>query len=288
MEIKANRLTRYLLMTIVVVSIFMVNVGRPLALHTNYVNYYGIEMTNDEYFTLLNLGFTDDEIYYMSEETFDENKDLDATLLTTGHKYLKITYPTYGIPYVTEISELQYLQQTMAQVNQPLGILDTYYIHEVSSISQNGAKYRYKDSVSWYSIPQEKYYDVTGIGFDTAVYIDSSVYFNYIYAYSSGQYTTSTLYYDKKSTSTGGTAVYKIPANIVALSSNIYFDVSKNTTDTLTGLEFCGDYAHALSSVTPSQAANHGIGGLGIDFDASVYNYYNQIPCCYASVAVNW
>ena len=30
----------------------------------NYINYFGIEMTNQEYNTLINLGFTEDEIYY--------------------------------------------------------------------------------------------------------------------------------------------------------------------------------------------------------------------------------
>jgi hypothetical protein len=288
MEKRTKRLTRYFFMMIVVVSIFMINIGRPQALHNNYVNYYGIEMTDDEYLTLVNLGFTDDEIQFMTKETFEENKDLDATLVATGHKYFKITYPMYGASYVTEVTELEYIQQTSGGIVAPLGEIITTYIHEVSTISQNGAKYRYKDSVSWYSIPQEKYYDVTGIGFDTAVSINSSVYFNYVYAYSSGQYTTSTLYYDKKSTASGGSVVYKIPGNIVALSSNIYFDVIKNTTNTLTELEFCGDYAHALSSVTSSQAANHAIGPLGIGFDASVYNYYNQIPCADAVAYVNW
>ena len=41
-----------------------------------YTNYFGIQMSVDEYMTLLNLGFTDDEIYYMDEDTFNENKDL--------------------------------------------------------------------------------------------------------------------------------------------------------------------------------------------------------------------
>ena len=288
MAINAKRLTRYFFMMIVVVSVFMINTGRPQALHNNYINYYGIEMTDDEYLTLVNLGFTDLEIQYMTKETFEENKDLDATLVATGRKYLKITYPIYGVPYVTELSELQFLQQTANQANAPLGQVITQFLQEISTISQNGSKYRYKDSVNWFTMPSEHYYDVMGIGFVNSVKIDSSVYFNYIYETPDISYTTSTLYYDKKSTSTGGTTVYKIPNNIVMLSSNIFFDVIKNTTDTLYGLEMCGDYAHALSSVTASQAASHGIGSLGIDFDASVYNYFNQIPCADAIANVVW
>ena len=286
---KSNGVFKCLLMMIVVVSIFMINVERPYALHNGYINYFGIEMTNDEYFTLVNLGFTDDEIYYMNRETFEDNKDLDATLVATANKYFKITYPMYGASYVTEISELEYLQQAFGQVAAPLGEVITQYIQEISTISQNGSKYRYKNSVNWLSLPGEKYYDVIAIGFDTAVYIDSTVYYNHSYLNpNTGNYTTSTLYYDRKSTTTGGSVVYKIPTNMASLSASIYFDVSKNTTDTLTYLEFCGDYAHALSSVTASQAANHAIGPLGIDFDASVYNYFNQIPCADAWATVNW
>ena len=272
---------------IVVVSIFMVNVGRPQA-SSNYVNYYGIEMTDDEYNTLLNLGFTDDEIKYMDERVFEENKDLDATLVATTHKYLKIIYPMYGASYVTELTEQQYLEQTSGQVVAPLGEVTTLWLHEVGTISQNGSKYRYKNSVNWTSPPPERYFDVIGIGFDTRVAIDSSVYFNYVYMNASGNYTSSTLYYNKKSTASGGTTTYKLPSTLYSLSANIYFDVSKNTTDTLTELEFCGDYAHSLSSVTSSQAANHAIGPLGIDFDASVYNYFNQIPCADTVAYVNW
>lgn len=287
MEIKSSRLTKCLLMTIVVVSIFMVNVGRPQA-SSNYVNYYGIEMTDDEYNTLLNLGFTDDEIKYMDERTFEENKDLDATLVATTHKYLKIIYPMYGASYVTELTEQQFYEQTSGQVAAPLGEVTTQWIHEVATISQNGSKYRYKNSVNWTNIPEERYFDVIGIGFINSVYIDSSIYFNYVYMNASGNYTSSTLYYNKKNLSTGGTTTYKLPSTMYSLSANIYFDVSKNTTDTLSVLEFCGDYAHALSSVTWSQAANHGIGSLGIDFDPSVYYYFNQIPCADTVAYVNW
>ena len=287
MEIMKARATRFLLMVIVVVSIFMINVGRPLA-SSDYVNYFGIEMTNDEYDTLLNLGFTDDEIYYMDVRTFEDNKDLDATLVATTHKYLKIINPMYGASYVTELTEQEYLSQINGQLTAPLGEVNTYWIHEVATITQNGSKYRYKNSVNWTNLPTDRYYDVIGIGFDTAVQINSSVYFNYVYMKADGTYTSSTLYYNKKNTASGGTTTYKLPTTMYSLSANIYFDVSKNTNDTLTELYFCGDYAHALYSVTSSQAANHAIGPLGIDFDASVYNYFNQIPCADTTASVNW
>ena len=70
-----------------------------------YTNYFGIQMSVDEYMTLLNLGFTDDEIYYMDEDTFNENKDLDAELLSKSDKYYKIITPIYGQSYTVEVSQ---------------------------------------------------------------------------------------------------------------------------------------------------------------------------------------
>ena len=81
---KKNKIFAYGIITLFVsiISIGQVNAAE-------YENYYGIEMTNEEYNTLLNLGFSEDEIYYMNEETYLENKDLDATLFSKNKRYYK-------------------------------------------------------------------------------------------------------------------------------------------------------------------------------------------------------
>ncbi len=250
-----------------------------------FTNYYGIQMTNEEYFTLLNLGFTDDEIYYMDEDTFNENKNLDAELISQSSRYYKIVTPMYGQSYAVEVSQTEALNQPQ---NQMLGTVITQYINEISSISVNGSKYRYKNTVNWTSMPPNNNFDVIAIGFINSVYINSNVYFKYSTMDSSGNWHNSTLYYDKKSTSTGGSATYKIPNELYGLSAMIYFDVSKNTTDTLTSLTICGDYAYSLSAVTQYQAANHAINASGIQFDSSVYNYFSIIPCATETASVSW
>ena len=287
MAVKNSKGFKYLLAIIVVVAISVINIGHPAALHSSFINYFGVEMTNDEYLTLLNLGFTADEIYYMTEETFEENKDLDATLVASNMKYYKTVVPMYGMNYTVEVTPQEYFNQGNAQT---LGNLFTYYREEISTIAQNGTKYRYKLTTSWLNWPPVASYDVMAIGFINSVYISSStVFFSYTYSDSSGQYTTSTVYYDKKKTSLGGSVVYKMPSNVTSLTSQIYFDVMKNTTDTLTSITMCGDYAHAETTVTPTQAANHQINSGGINFDLSVISYFDNIPCCYASVYnISW
>lgn len=280
---KYNFKIAVLLFYIMIMCIITLNIN-DVSAH-QFTNYYGIQMTNDEYFTLLNLGFTDNEIYYMDEETFSENKDLDAELISQNNKYYKIITPMYGTSYVVEITENEYLNQSQIQ---PLGTVTTEYINEISTISANGSKYRYKNTVNWLDLPPNKSYDVIAIGFINSVYINSSVYFKYSYADSSGAWHNSTLYYDKKNTSLGGSAVYKIPTELYGLSAMIYFDVSKNTTDTLTSITMCGDYAHSFGTVTQYQAANHVINSGGIQFDSSVYSLFEQIPCAYSTASVNW
>ena len=283
---KNSKVRKCLIAIMVVVSILAINVHHPLAEERTFTNYYGIVMTMDEYSTLLNLGFTEREINYMLEEEFEENKDLDATLVASNTKYYKTVVPMFGMSYSVEVTPLEYYNHGDAQI---LGTLYTYWRQEVSTISQNGSKYRYKLSTIWLNWPSTTSYDVTAIGFENSVYISSNnPYFNFAYTDNDGHH-TSTVYYDKKKTPSGGSAVYKMPSNVLSLSSNIYFDVMKNTNDTLTELTFCGDYAHALNPVTTTQAANHAINTGGIEHDFSVLSYYDDTPCCYAGITgISW
>jgi hypothetical protein len=248
-------------------------------------------MTNTEYGNLLNLGFTADEIYYMSEETYLENKDITATLVNQNSKYYKTVVPYYGASYTVEVTLMEYLNSLNGNLNQPLDISYTYYYEIISTISaRNNNKYRYKISVHWLNMPDEAYFDVIGIGFMDDVYIDSTVYFGYSYDYSDNTHIQSTVYYDRKSTATGGSVVYDIPDdNIVSLSATLYYDVSKETNDTITSLEMCGDYAHAWDPVTQYQAANHAISYYGIGFDSSVVSYFEAVPCTMGHVSgISW
>lgn len=253
-----------------------------------YTNYYNIEMTEAEYDTLLNLGFSQDEIYYMNLETFNLNKDADATLLASETKHYKYVYTDYGLSYVTEVSEEEF--------NSPNNnlILDTQYtVYKtiVSTLSQNGSKYRYKVTVSWNQIPNVKKYDIIGVGYQDDVHIyNSIVYFTYHYTTSSSAY-DSTQYYDRKITGLGSSVVYKLPNTFTGLSATLYYDVVKDDgVGTLNSLSFCGDYSHATSnSVTSTLAAHHSIGYGGIGLFADNIALYDAVPCTYAAIGnISW
>lgn len=253
-----------------------------------YTNYYNIDMTDKEYNTLLNLGFSQDEINYMDMDTFNLNKDADATLLASETKHYKYVSTDYGLGYVTEVSEEEFNNR-----DNDLLFRSQYITYKtvVSTLSQNGSRYRYKVSVAWNSIPNVKKFDIIGAGYQDDVHIyNSIVYFTYHYTTSSSSY-TSTQYYDRKITGLGSSVVYKLPSSFNGLSAVLYYDVEKDTgAGTLTSLTFCGDYAHAISnSVTSTLAAHHTIGYGGIGLFSDNITLYDAIPCTYGSITgISW
>lgn len=281
MEVKKSNLFLYGLVSLFV---FTLSIGQTKA--SNYENYYGIEMTNQEYNNLINLGFSSEEIYYMRQDTFLDNKDLNATLITKDDKYYKSIYTDLnGQSYSVEISKEEYDNQ--GTIN-PRGYVETEYKHMVTTLSQNGNRYRYKVSLTWNRMPSTRSYDIIGIGFDDPVYISSGVYFNYAYTNSNGVTITDSDYYDKKVTSTGGTTVYKVPSSAISLGAALWYDVSKNTSATITRLDMYGDYAHATTAINGTGYTNHDIGTYGIGLYSNIAGYYDAIPTAQSTWTGSW
>lgn len=281
MENKRSKL--YVLVTIFAFVLFL---GQASA--SEYINYYEISMTSQQYNNLLNLGFSEDEIYYMNQETFDINKDLSGELVAQNNKYYKTIYTDLnGNSYSTEITENEYNNQGSMD---PRGTVTTEYKSMVTTITQLTSTFRYKVTLNWRQIPAVHSYDIIGIGFGDNVYISSPVYFSYNYCVSSGDCTTSTQYYDRKKLSTGGSVVYKLPGSqAISLAAVLYYDVSKNTTDTITRLDMYGDYAHATTnSVTSTQYTNYTINRYGIVLYDDVPNYYDAIPTAQSTWGGSW
>ena len=49
-----------------------------------YVNYYGVEFSEEDYSTMVELGFSEDEIYYMSVEEYNNNQTKENLLFLVG------------------------------------------------------------------------------------------------------------------------------------------------------------------------------------------------------------
>lgn len=248
---------------------------------SNYINYYGISMSDVEYNNLVNLGFLDNEIYYMTQETFDANKNIKSTLVVKDTKYYKTIYTGLdGESYSTEITKSEYENQSMIETH---ATVTTEYKTMVTNISQNDSgTIRYKVSVAWNKIPSTRSYDIIGIGFlDARIRISSLINFSYTYCMPDASCTTSGLYYDIKNTSTGAAKVYKLPTgDIRALSSVLYYDISKSdayASTTIESLTMYGDYAHATKNIS-SGYDQYLINNNGLQLYSSIYDYYDGIP----------
>lgn len=279
-----SKIFKYAVISMFAVTLF---VGQVSA--SEYINYFGIEITEEEYDNLINLGFTPDEIYHMNEENFEQNKDIESTLEVQNTKYYKTVYTDLsGNSYSTEISKEEYDNQSKTVT--PRATVTTSYKTMTSSLTRNSDNtFRYKVSVSWTNIPSTRSYDIIGIGFNDEVYISSLVNFVYYYCNTSNECTTSSAFYDKKKLSTGGSAVYKVPSgSLAALTASLYYDVSKNTTATLTGLSMYGDYAHATTNVTPTLYTEHTVNNSGLQLYSSIISKYDAIPYAQSSWIGTW
>jgi hypothetical protein len=287
MEKINNKIFRLAAGLLVAVMAFVVNVASTKALVGDFVNYYNIEMTNAEYNRLLNLGFTEEQIYYMPRDIFEENKDLEATLIGTVQKYYKTVYPTYGNSYTVEITPFEYYNH--GNGDDPLGSSITTYKTLLSSISAVGSYYRFNSVLSWNNIPSVHSYDVQAIGYSGLIHVDSTITFYYTYATSNGSSTTSYNYYNKQNFTYGGSTVFQLPSSFVGLTSTMYYNVAKDANaGTITSLHICADYAHATTSVTGNQASSHNVNIGGIIFDSSVINKFDSMSCADEYASVNW
>ena len=271
----------YLIISIFAFALYLGKVNA-----SEYINYYDITMTSQEYNNLLNLGFSEQEIYYMNEDTYLSNKDLSGTVVARNEKYYKTIYTDLnGNNQSIEITKDEYNNQGGMNSR---GTVTTEYKNMVTVMTALTNTYRYKVSVGWKNFPSTRSYDIIGIGFDDDVYISSPLYFQYMYyLYGTGDL-ASTQYYYRQTTSTGGSVVYKLPTgSITSLSAVLYYDVSKDTTNTITRLDMYGDYSHARENVNYAIYSDHIIDYGGIDLGVNNH-YYDDIPCAQSTMGVNW
>ena len=262
-----------------------------------YTNYNNIEMTENEYNNLVELGFTEDEIYLMGNTEFEANKDIEATLVSATEKYYKTTTIIQnGITTSSSevISKEQYeLEKDATPVTRSIynGLVTTDYKHMLMEMSQlNDVEMRLKITLTWLNIPSTRSNDIIGIGFEQAyVDINSSIYFQQNYTNSSGSHSSVTSI--KQTFNTGASAVFDLPnGTISALSSYMYYDVIKVDEDyTINNMDAGGDYAHATSTISETNALKHSVNHVsGIVLQSSIQDYYDGINVATASFIGTW
>lgn len=258
-----------------------------------YRNYFGIEMTEKQYSNLEELGFTESEIYYLSEDEFNYNKDLEGHLEATSTRYFAhiIRYDSTGRIVSNsdmEITEEDYNSESVMSRGDVW--IETTYKRLKTTIAANGTKYRYKVSLTWKIMPAVRSHDIIGIGcMSSVVYVvGNSPRFSQTSCINSN--CTNTATYVGEYIGTNGAGVsFKLPSgtNITTLNSFYYYDVNKEVSN-VTYMIAYGDYAHATQTVTAGQSNGFWVDQGGIDLDEDIEDYYDSMNSANATWSGNW
>lgn len=245
-------------------------------------NYFGIKMTATEYNNLLNLGFSEEDIYLMDEDTYINNKDLIGHVVSTNvTRYKTVRRGLESVTYVATEEEFQSRNEVM-----PLGVVSNYWRSVVTKITQIDSNYRYMVSTVWNTMPDERNYDVIAIGITSDVLRSTYPtftrhYCDYDDCYNSNVGAIKTGRY-------GAGASFKVPSGtLTGLGASLYFDVVKDVSGTITYQEFCGEYAHGTNT-TLTESRDYTIATGGIGFGSSAVNKYVIMGCSYGTWTGTW
>ena len=86
----------------------------------SYVNYYGIEMNEEEYSNLLGLGFSEEEIHHMELEEFNANKDIDSNLESQKTEYYVDTVRYDSVGRVVYSNSVQVTEEEYNDIKKKL------------------------------------------------------------------------------------------------------------------------------------------------------------------------
>ena len=245
-------------------------------------NYFGIKMTTTEYNNLLNLGFSEEDIYLMDEDTYINNKDLIGHVVSTNvTRYKTVKRGLESVTYVATEEEFQSRNEV-----RPLGVVENYWRSVVTKIIQVDSNYRYMVSTVCNTMPNERDYDVISIGITSDVLRSTYPtftrhYCDYDDCYNSNVGAIKTGRY-------GAGASFKVPSgSLTGLGASLYFEVVKDVSGTLTYQEFCGMYAHGTNT-TLTESQNYGIATGGIAFKGKSVNKYVVMGCSYGTWTGTW
>lgn len=223
----------------------------------------------------------------------EENNDF--SLVSEETKYYKTVTPLFSSSSshstTYEISKEEYDAVDLENLRSNPTTYETTYKSMTSSILQNGSYYRYKNVLTWKKMPSTRSYDIIAIGFLPTVKIhNNTTYFSQYYCYSSGAgcYTTTTNY--PQVFSAGAGTSFALPTGgLSTLQQTFYFDVEKNTTNTINTQVSYADYSHATSTVSLNDSKKYTVSGSGAIFlNTSISSYYDSMSTAIATWNGTW
>lgn len=323
-----------------------------------YINNNNITMTETEVSNLRSLAFSDEQIALMKNDEFVTNRDLHGEIETREIQYVKSTYFTstnslirnvdikpasqnYNIELLDAQSNEYVLHEYLTEEeynncedNIPVYVsyASGYTVHETTmkklvtdiiSVTYNGSRhYRYRNDITYKSMPSTRSQDLFGIRIDSTVsVIPETAYAKLNYQVDETCSNTCSLQSDVynysnsawKRSSTGYAVSMKLPENgvcalgdyipgqgpetsgtktISAINGYMYFTVQKLQSTIIQTLNAYGSYQHAKTTISLDSSLNFsiGLGGLGdvFVFSAAIKEKYDGMDGTHAYLNVNW
>ena len=264
-----------------------------------YTNNNGIIMSEQNYNNLKGLGFTDEQIAKMDNETFAKKKDINATIVSQNvNHYVKISYLQNGLQKerYEVVTENEYNGRLINPGESIRSVSGNYYnglnatddLAIVTTISNiNDTFMQYRLDVYNYAIPTKRSFDIYGIGIESGkVQVASAIECNQSWEYNNGNVDSNDGCYPKTQ-STGGSVMFELPSgNLSSIATYISFWVAKQpNVGTINRLDAVGDYAHAINTV-PSSVYNYytvNIAGIGVfsPYSSSYDQYFTPSPATF-------
>ena len=291
-------------------ALALVTLFTSVAVHADsdayYINMHGIEMTETEYHNLQELGFTETQIERMDYQTYVDNKDIEATLLSVTSQLVHVT-TTIRNGIVTRHSEIvteEEMNSAMLQngLQPPVspnfngdfydGMSEDVYRHiETYIVYIDDTTMRYKINMDWLQMPSVRSWDIMAIGIEQdKVQLVSSIIARQDWYTSTDSFDSES--YMQKIESTGGTVMFKLPSgSITGLESYMYFNIGKKpNVGTISSLYAVGDYAHAISTISDEEDAFDYVSTsiAGIDVYSPYANSYDSMIEAVAAFFGTW
>ena len=253
---------------------------------TYYIDHGRTEITSQEYDNLLNLGFEEREIYGMSVDEFNANRNLTGEIIHEATLDLS-EFPQLSLNPDRNIGGglVNYSGIVGGTSGESAYKKLTVYIISIN----DGEYYRYKNTLEWKQIPSRRSWDIIAIGYDGAklqLGISTTFTQEWCNLYSECDSSFNANYY---SISNAEVVVFKLPSGTLSsLSSYMYYSViRRDTTQPIATITAVGDYAHATYNVsTPPTSSN--ISFLGEIWLTQHATYYDSFPEIDAVANVNW
>ncbi len=226
----------------------------------------------------------------LNDEILGETVKYYKTTIIRNTSEITATISPEVTSFTTEITEEEYNNVDMHELYElnESTFVETDYKILRTTFSKDGSHYRYRVDLTWKNIPKVRSHDIIAIGHYSSVKPYGGIEFNQSFCRGNGECYDGAGY--TPITGVNGTAaVFKvIDGTLTYLTQYLAFDVQKSSSTTVKNQIAAGDYAHAVKTISETNAKKLNVNTGGIIHDSSVDSYYDTIGTAIVEWTGSW